>query len=61
MRKSIYVTPKSYLSFIGFYKNLYLTKFKKAKYKETSFKIGLQKIKEATEEIKNMGEELKVK
>ena len=28
MRRQVFVTPKSYLAFIGFYKDLYLQKYK---------------------------------
>jgi dynein heavy chain, axonemal len=61
MRRNIYVTPKSYLSFIGFYKDLYLSKYNEADSAAKSYKIGLEKIREASEEIKVMGENLKTK
>ena len=55
------MTPKSYLSFIGFYKDLYLQKYQEADISARSYKIGLEKIKEASEEIKIMQENLKNK
>ena len=60
MRRHVYVTPKSFLSFIGFYKELYLQKYTALDKDENNFKIGLAKIQEASIEIRKMGEELKV-
>ena len=44
MRRHVYVTPKSFLSFIGFYKELYIDKFSELDKDEKNFKIGLAKI-----------------
>ena len=49
MRRQVHVTPRSYLSFIGFYKNLYLEKYEILNYDESNFTIGLQKIADAQE------------
>ena len=61
MRRFVYVTPKSFLSFIGFYKDLYLLKFDESETKSNSYRIGLEKIAEATKEINMMGQKLKIK
>jgi dynein heavy chain len=58
MRRSVFVTPKSYLSFIGFYKDLYLQKYQLLDTDEQNFTIGLAKIAEAQKSIAKMGEEL---
>ena len=44
MRRFVYVTPKSFLSFIGFYKELYIDKYSALDKDEKNFKIGLAKI-----------------
>ncbi len=51
MRRSVFVTPKSYLSFIKAYKKLYKDKFEELEHAEKNFKTGLEKIKEAKEDI----------
>jgi dynein heavy chain len=58
MRRQVFVTPKSYLSFIGFYKDLYLQKYRLLDTDEQNFTIGLAKIAEAQKSIAKMGEEL---
>lgn len=58
MRRSVHVTPKSYLSFIGFYKDLYLDKYSKLDIEEQNYTIGLAKIAEASKTIAAMGEDL---
>lgn len=58
MRRMVHVTPRSYLSFIGFYRNLYLEKYQILNYDEQNFTIGLQKIADAQEQISKMGEVL---
>jgi dynein heavy chain len=58
MRRTVHVTPKSFLSFIGFYKDLYLGKYRLLDQDEKNFTIGLNKIEEAKEQISAMGEEL---
>ena len=60
MRRSVFVTPKSYLSFIKAYKKLYKEKFIDLNQAEKNFNIGLQKIKEAKEDIEKLEKVLKV-
>ena len=60
MRRRRYVTPRSFLSFIGAYKDLYLQKYVTLDKEAKSFKTGLLKIAEAAEEIKKLGVELEV-
>ena len=47
MRRSVFVTPKSYISFIKSYQTLYQKKFKELDVAEGNYKTGLLKIKEA--------------
>lgn len=41
MRRSVFVTPKSYLTFIEAFKKLYKEKFDELDISEKNFKIGL--------------------
>lgn len=59
-RRRRYVTPRSFLSFIGAYKELYLSKYVTLDEEAKSFKTGLLKIAEAAEEIKKLGVELEI-
>ena len=67
LRRQVYVTPKSFLSFIESYKILYMKKYyEELDVQESKFKVGLQKIQEAQEAIASMSitlskEEEKVK
>lgn len=54
MRRQVYVTPKSFLSYLNSYKSLYLEKYKELDIQGNSFKIGLNKIQEATVSIATM-------
>lgn len=54
MRRQVYVTPKSFLSFLNSYKDLYIEKYEELDKQETSYKIGLSKIDEATKAINVM-------
>jgi dynein heavy chain len=56
MRRHVYVTPKSYLSFIAMYKELYDQKYKLIDIEEQNINNGLEKLAEATEGV----EELKI-
>ncbi len=47
MRRAVYVTPKSFLSYLNSYKDLYIDKYENLDKQESSFKVGLAKIKEA--------------
>lgn len=54
MRRQVYFTPKSYLSYLGAYKRLYLAKYKELDVQESNFRIGVNKINEASESIAAM-------
>lgn len=54
MRRQVYVTPKTFLSYLNSYKELYLTKYEELDVQERSYKIGLAKIQEATISIAKM-------
>jgi dynein heavy chain len=55
MRRQVYVTPKSYLSYLNSYKELYLRKYAELDLQESSYKIGLSKINDAAKQIEKMG------
>lgn len=59
MRRQVYVTPKSFLSYLNSYKSLYIEKYDELDQQEESFKIGLNKIQEATVTINSMEISLK--
>ncbi|KAL8430800.1 hypothetical protein ACSSS7_005704 [Eimeria intestinalis] len=59
MRRHVYVTPKSYLSFINFYKKVYTEKFDEVNNLERSVNVGLQKLNQAAQDIKQMKVQLK--
>lgn len=50
----MYVTPKSFLSYLNSYKDLYLKKYADLDVQEKSYKIGLDKIQEASVAIAKM-------
>jgi dynein heavy chain, axonemal len=54
MRRQVYFTPKSYLSYLGAYRKLYLGKYQELDVQESNFKIGVKKINEASEAIAAM-------
>lgn len=54
MRRQVYVTPKSFLSYLNAYKGLYIEKYKELDIEGNSYKIGLNKIQEATVSIASM-------
>lgn len=54
MRRAVYVTPKSFLSYLNSYKGLYLDKYEELDRQESSFKVGLSKIDQATITIADM-------
>jgi len=58
MRRQVYFTPKSYLSYLQAYKKLYLVKYKELDIQESNFSIGVNKINEASEAIKEMKKDL---
>ena len=53
-RRYVYVTPKSYLSFIASYKILYGKKFEFISDQERRVRVGLQKLQQATTDVENM-------
>ena len=54
MRRYVYVTPKSYLSFIQAYHELYSTKYKAIDREEQNISKGLDKLADATEDVEAM-------
>merc|ERR1719261_1994576 len=54
MRKHVYVTPKSYLCLIDFYKQFYKVKYDEINVQEKSVNMGLLKLKEASEQVNQM-------
>lgn len=58
MRKTVYVTPKSYLFFIKSYKNLYSKEMAKLLAAERNYAAGLQKIKEGKEQVEIQEKEI---
>lgn len=60
MRRQVFVTPKSYLSYLNAYKSLYVSKYYgELDIQERNFKIGLEKIAEASVSIAKMEVSLK--
>jgi len=59
MRKNVYTTPKSYLSFIQMYKDLYKSKWKLIDVDQSNIESGLNKLLEATVGVGEMKEQLK--
>jgi dynein heavy chain len=51
MRRYVYVTPKSYLSFIELYKSVYRAKYDGIDVEEKNIVNGLEKLKDATEGV----------
>ncbi|EER20102.1 axonemal dynein gamma heavy chain, putative, partial [Perkinsus marinus ATCC 50983] len=54
MRRHVYVTPKSYLCLIDFYKQLYKVKYDEVNILEKSVNTGLKKLNEAAEDVETM-------
>jgi len=59
MRKHVYVTPKSFLCLIDFYKALYQVKYEDINVQERSVNNGLLKLKEASEFVGKLKVQLK--
>lgn len=60
MRRRVWVTPKSYLSYLNLYIKYYSIKYKELDEQEKSFKKGLNKIQEAAVSIAEMETQLKI-
>ncbi|KJP89460.1 hypothetical protein AK88_00903 [Plasmodium fragile] len=58
MRRNTYVTPKSYLSFIDLYKQMYVKKYEEIQILKESVDIGLKKLNEAAMDVQKMRESL---
>ena len=54
MRRQVYQTPKSYLSFIAAYKVMYTTKLAALKEKESRVKLGLDKLIQGAQDVEAM-------
>lgn len=59
MRRYVYVTPKSYLSFIDLYKNVYKNKYDGIDVEERNIVNGLDKLREASEGVEELKIDLK--
>lgn len=59
MRRYVYVTPKSYLSFIDQYKQVYKAKFEGIDKEDINIKNGLDKLKEAANGVEELKVDLK--
>ncbi|GAB1603059.1 dynein axonemal heavy chain 5 [Argonauta hians] len=60
-RRQTHVTPKSYLSFISGYKQIYLEKRTEIGLLDERMRTGLQKLLEATESVNELSKQLAVK
>lgn len=60
-RRNVYVTPKSYLSFISSYKDLYRRKLEYVQGLASSINVGLAKMFEAKKDVNVMKKQLEVK
>lgn len=60
MRKSVFTTPKSYLSFLAMYKDLYKKKYDEIDVQQSSIKSGLDKLLEATVGVGEMKKMLQI-
>jgi len=58
--RQVYVTPKSYLTFIDEYQRVYLDKFQTYNKQQQQLKVGLDKLLEAGEDVEKMKGELKI-
>jgi len=53
-RRQVYQTPKSYLSFIASYKEMYTNKLAEVKDKESRVKLGLEKLIQGAKDVEDM-------
>ena len=54
MRRQVYQTPKSYLSFIAAYQVMYKTKLAEIEHKEASILLGLEKLEQGAKDVEDM-------
>merc|ERR1719181_1014005 len=54
MRRAVYQTPKSYLSFIQSYKQIYAAKLRELEEKESRVKLGLEKLIQGANDVEAM-------
>lgn len=59
MRRYVYVTPKSYLSFIDQYKQVYKAKYDGLNTEESNIQKGLDRLKEAALGVEELKVDLK--
>jgi len=59
-RRHVYVTPKSYLSFVNGFKELYTTKWGEVRKLSEAINAGLDKMKGAKKDVDKLKDELKV-
>lgn len=59
MRRRVYQTPRSFLSFLGSYKDLYLTKKEEVDVKSKRVVVGLDKLKKGAADVELMKVQLK--
>lgn len=57
-RRNVHITPKSYLSFIGMFKELYRKKWEEVKALADKIKGGLNKLLEAKQDVNTMKQDL---
>ena len=60
-RRNVYVTPKSYLGFLGEYKSVYVGKLEHIETLANNINTGLEKLMEAAQDVEKMKGELKDK
>ena len=54
LRRQVYQTPKSFLSFLAAYKSMYSTKLASLKEKESRVKLGLDKLIQGAQDVEGM-------
>jgi dynein heavy chain len=59
MRRRVFVTPKSYLSFIDLYKDVYKKKYDGIDVEDQNIKLGLDKLREAAQGVEELKVDLK--
>jgi len=59
MRRRVFVTPKSYLSFIDLYKDVYKKKYDAIDVEDQNIKLGLEKLFEAAQGVEELKVDLK--